>query len=254
MKTLTFIVVAALSLPAFAQGTATFEILDAKVTSAIADKEAADNKTSFTTGEKAYIWMKVKPSAEGAQLRIKYSLDGNPVWTMDAVPARLGRLWYYKTIHAPGAWKAEIVDDADKVIKELTWTATGDPVASKAAPKGADTTTASETGTSTHFAVVDLKLATEIKDREPVSPGTTFSAKSKVYAWLKLEVKDVETQVKLRWSQGDKAIYTSDPVTVKQAPGWRTWLYKTVETSGAWKVDVLDSEDKVVHSVEFNVN
>jgi len=250
MRTLTFVVVAALSLPAFAQETATFEILDAKVTSAIADKEAADTKTTFTTGEKAYIWMKVKPSAEGATLAIKYSLDGAAVWAMDPVPARLGRLWYYKTIHAPGAWKAEIVDGADKVIKELTWTATGDVVA----PKGADTAAASETGTSTHFAVVDLKLATEIKDREPVAPTTTFAAKSKVFAWLKLEVKDPETQVKLRWSQGEKAVYTSDPVTVKQAPGWRTWLYKTVDIAGAWKVDVLDTEDKVVHSTQFNVN
>lgn len=251
MRALTIFVVAALSLPALAQQpTPSFEILDAKITSAIANKEAADNKTSFTTGEQAYLWMKVKPAAENAQLRIKWSVDGAHVWTMDPVPARLGRLWYYKTLHVPGSWKAEIVDASDAVVKDVTFTVTGAPVQ----PAAAETTATAAPGESSHFAVVDLQLAEEIKDRNAFNPATNFTKGAKVYAWMKLNVKDPETQLKLRWLLGEKPVYTSSAVTVKQSPGWRTWLYKTVDDSGAWKVEVLDAEDKIVHSASFNVN
>lgn len=259
MRTLICIIAVGLCAPALAQDAAseaTFEILDAKVCSGITDKEAADNQTDFTTGDKAWIWMKVRPQGN-AELKMKYTLDGNHVWTMDPVEARLGRLWYYKTIHAPGNWKVEIIDGADKVIKELTFTATGDPVQINAGgdtAEAAEAVEAVEAKSSTHLSVVDLKLSTEIKDRDPVDPATTFTQGVKVYAWTRLHVKDPETQVKVRWHFADQPVYTSDAVTVKQSPGWRTWTYKTVDTAGAWKVEVLDVDDIVVHSVAFNVN
>ena len=63
----------------------------------------------------------------------------------------------------------------------------------------------------------------------------------------------VVTSVKFKWFKGDALIYTSDAVTVKQSPGWRTWLYKTVDTAGDWKVQVVDADDKAVHELAFSV-
>ena len=137
---------------------------------------------------------------------------------------------------------------------------TGKPAKAAAAAKtapAADKTDqpadAADKGTeSAHLAVVELKLAEDIKDREAVNPGTSFANGAKVYAWVKLNVKEAETQFKLRWSSGDLT-YTSEPVTVKESPGYRSWRYKTAEAPGEWKVEVLDADDKVVHSETFTV-
>src|SRR5690242_5786064 len=101
----------------------TFEVVDSKITSAVNEKEAVDSKDSFATGEKAWLWMKLKPTGEPT-LRIRWSVNGTPVWTMDAVPVKLGRTWYNKTLDVPGTWKAEILDPTDAVVKEHSFTVT----------------------------------------------------------------------------------------------------------------------------------
>lgn len=170
---------------------------------------------------------------------------------MDAVPVRLGRTWYNKALDVPGDWKVEVLDDADKVVHTASFTVTGEAKPREAAaPSPAPS---EDTADSAHLAVVDVKFAAEIKDRDPGSAGTTFSKGDKVYAGLKLQVKEAETQVKVRWSAGCGSSFTSEPVTVKEAPGWRTWMYKTVDASGDWTVEVLDSEDKVVRQGEITV-
>ena len=57
------------------------------------------------------------------------------IWTMDEVPVRLGRTWYYKTLHKPGGWKVEVLDPNDEVLhtahlsvtSEITQPAPGAP-------------------------------------------------------------------------------------------------------------------------------
>ena len=255
----------------------TFEIEEMKFTSGIEKKMPVDEKSTFATGERAWMWLKLKPATDTATVSFKWSWDGKHVWTSDPRAVRLGRTWFYKTVDQPGEWKVQILDNNNTVIQEASITVAGEPVYNKeiaAAPAAAP---APETATadtaparaepaaagaepaatpteSENIGVVDLKLATEIKDRNPVAPSTTFAKGDKVFTWVKLHVKVPETQVKLRWYLNDAAIYTSDPVTVKQAAGWRTWLYKTVDTAGNWKVEVLDNEDKAVHAESFTVN
>jgi hypothetical protein len=118
----------------------------------------------------------------------------------------------------------------------------------------ADEVTTTETGESEHLAVVDLKLTGEVKDREPVEPTTSFTKGTKVYSWVRLLVKEPETSVKMKWYHDGTLVHTSDSVKVKKASGWRTWLYKTVDTAGNWKVEVVDIDDKAIHSQDFAVN
>src|SRR5439155_13049929 len=139
--------------------------------SGVVDKEAVDTKDTFSTGDKAWLWLKLTPNGEPT-LRIRWSVNGNPVWTMDAVPVKLGRTWYYKTLDVPGTWKAEILDPSDAVVKEHSFTVTGSPTgggapAAAPAPVKADAAAApaaepaaGDGGASAHVEVVDLKLAT----------------------------------------------------------------------------------------------
>jgi hypothetical protein len=266
---------------------ASFEVLAAKLTSGVQEKEPVDEKTSFTTGERGYLWLKIQPKRGEAMLRLRWSRNGEPVWTMEPVPARLGRLWYYKTFDLPGEWKVEVLDDGDKVVYAATLSVTGEapkPVATDdepaavaaarpakaegesaqakpaqpaAKPAGAEGESARpvEVAASAHLEVVDLKLAKDIdaKSREPLEPSSTFAVGSKVYAFVKLLVKDPETSVRFKWYQGDALVYTSQPQSIKQSPEWRTWAYKTADKSGLWKVQIVDAEDKPVQSEEFSV-
>lgn len=238
---------------------ATFEVLDAKICGGVEGKEAADVKSTFAVGEKAWLWMKVKPEGE-ATMQLRWSLDGTPVFTMDPVPARLGRLWYYKTLHKPGDWTVEVLDASENVVHSGKFTVTGEaagPSAKAPAPEpAAGEPAASEpaaAGESGRIEVVEFKLAEKIEDRNPVGVGTEFSQGGRVYSWMKLKVSDPETTIKLRWSLGDTVMHTTDPVTVRQSSAWRTWLYKTVSKSGDWKVELLDADDNSVHAENFTV-
>lgn len=252
----------------------TFEVVELKFCTGVQDKEPIDNKTDFGTGDRAWLWLKLIPKTETATVSMKWSWNDNHVWTMEPQAVRLGRTWYYKTIDQPGTWTVELVDDNGNTVESGTLTAVGEPVqpgaktaeaadtgttaAAAAAPAATPTTAggeapAEEAVESAHLGVIELKLAEEIKDREPVNPGTTFATGSKVFTWLKLNVKDSETQIRLRWFLNDTAIYTSDPIEVKQSPGWRTWIYKTVDVVGAWKVEVLDVDEKAVYAQNFSV-
>lgn len=230
----------------------TFEVLGAKVCASVENKECTTEQAAFNAGDKAWLWLKLRPIGESATLSLKWSRDGKHVWTMDPTPVRLGRTWYYKTFDQPGEWKVELLDNSQTVLHTATVTVSGEPTGTttEAATGGA---AATDVAASENIEVVDLKLAETIENREPVSPATTFAAGSKVYTWVKLNVKAPETAVKFKWYNGDALVYTSDPINVRQSPGWRTWLYKTVEEAGAWKVEVVDADDKALRGAEFTV-
>lgn len=104
-----------------------------------------------------------------------------------------------------------------------------------------------------HFSIVDLKLTEKIADRNPVEPHTTFAKGEEVFAWVKLNVKEPETPIRFQWYLNDAVVHTSDPVNVKQSTSWRSWQFKTVDSDGAWKVAILDQDDKVIGAQQFVV-
>jgi hypothetical protein len=240
-----------------AEAAATFEVLDAKICSGIEGKEPAGERDKFQTGEKAILWLKLRPKGE-TSLRLRWSIDDQEVWTMDAVPVRLGRTWYNKTLNRPGSWKVEVLDPNEEVLHTATLTVEGEAAAEAApdeteAPAAAAEEAGEEPVESDHVEVVELKLAKGLENREPVEEGTSFEAGGQVYTWVKLKVKEDETTIKIRWSIDDKPIFTSEALTVRRSPGWRTWLTKTLNRAGDWKVEILDADDKPVHAASFTV-
>ncbi len=101
--------------------------------------------------------------------------------------------------------------------------------------------------------VVELQLAEQIQDRQPVQPTTSFSSGKRFFTWVKLQVKQPETQIKMRWAQGETK-YVSSPITVHQSSGWRTWQARSLAKPGEWKVEILDANDQVVHTEAFTIN
>jgi len=250
---------------------ASFEVVESKLCASVDDRACTGERNTFAQGEKAWLWLNLKPNGD-TTMRIRWTVPGD-TWTMDAVPVRLGRTWYYKTLNLPGAWTAELLDPSDKVVYTAQFTATPSEqgaaapaaapaaaAAAKPAPDAANAAAAPSAapaapGASTHVNVVELQLAQDVKmpERDPVNPGTTFTVGSKVYAWMKLDVKDVDSLIKVKWYRGDELSWTSGPLSVKQSPEWRTWVYKTVDAAGTWKAEVVDSDDKPVQSTTFTV-
>ena len=231
---------------------ATFTVEDLRLTSGVQNREPLDAKTKFATGESAYVWLKLKPEGE-AQLRLRWSLNGTPVWTMDPVAVKLGRTWYYKTLDQPGSWKVEVLDASDTVQKEAAFAVTGTATTAAIAPAPAAADQAAAPTTSAHFDVLDLVLSKEIVDRNPGPALGTAMVGDKVFSWVKLVVKDPETTVRFRWSKDGAEVFAGEPLTVKQSTGWRTWQYKTTDVAGAWKVEILDAENNVVKVAELSV-
>lgn len=248
---------------------ATFEVLEAKLCGGVQDRKPVDEKSTFSAGDKAWIWLSLKPAGE-TSMRLRWSLEGKPFWTMDPVPVRAGNTWYYKTLHQPGTWQVDVLDPGDRVVHSISLTAVGGgrspgapatgserpqaagPATEKAKAEPAQDASASASAGG-HFDVLEIKLAANVENREPVDVATSFEKGAKVYTWVKLRVNEPETAVRLRYSLGDKVVWTSSPVTVKQSPSWRTWLYRKVEESGDWRVQVLDADEKPVHSTNFTV-
>ena len=79
MKFSGLVLIAATVLPsvAAAQGGA-FTVSDVKLTSGVENKEAVDQKSTFATRERVYLWMKTTPTGD-TQLRLRWSLNGAPV-------------------------------------------------------------------------------------------------------------------------------------------------------------------------------
>jgi nucleoid-associated protein YgaU len=124
--------------PATEAKLATFDVKDIRLCSGVNKRAPVDDKSTFNTGEKAYLWLKLRPNTtktESPRMKIAWSWKGKPYWTMDEVPVKWGRIWYYKTVDQPGDWKVVVVDENDTEVASREFTATGDPYVR---PKPAD--------------------------------------------------------------------------------------------------------------------
>jgi hypothetical protein len=104
------------------------------------------------------------------------------------------------------------------------------------------------------FAVKRLVVGTGVENGEPVGVAETFPASTeKVYCFLEATDIGKDTEVSFVWFSGDKEM-SKFSVPLKEGPRWRTYAYKNLrEIKGDWKVEIRDSEGKVVKDVKFKV-
>ena len=104
------------------------------------------------------------------------------------------------------------------------------------------------------FAVKRLVVGTGVDNGEPAGVADTFPASTeKVYCFLEATDIAKDTEVSFVWFSGEKELSKFN-VPLKEGPRWRTYAYKNLrEIKGDWKVEVRDSEGKVVKDVKFKV-
>jgi len=104
------------------------------------------------------------------------------------------------------------------------------------------------------FAVKRLVIGTGVENGEPTGVAETFPASTeKVYCFLEATDIAKDTEVSFVWFSEEKEMSKFN-VPLKEGPRWRTYAEKNLrEIKGDWKVEIRDSEGKVVKDVKFKV-
>ena len=93
-----------------------------------------------------------------------------------------------------------------------------------------------------------------IEDREPVNPTETFVVGTETaYAFLEAASISADVQVNFVWLH-EGAEVARVPLTIRQGSRWRTYSSKKLAgRPGSWQVEVRDTQDAVLASVDFKV-
>ena len=96
---------------------------------------------------------------------------------------------------------------------------------------------------------VEVKLAKEVQERQPVDPGTRFES-GKLYCWNLLQGGQGDFVVHHVWKREGKQVWKR--AVRGRGAKWVTWSYHNV-TPGKWSVEVIDEAGKLLASSEFVV-
>lgn len=111
------------------------EVIKALITTAVTDREPAEEITTAKVGDVVVGWMQVKADSD-VQITHRW-LHGDekvsdvPLTVKGGAPYRT---WSRKTMSEAGGWKLQVLDPNDKVLKELTLNVTAADAAPAAAP------------------------------------------------------------------------------------------------------------------------
>lgn len=95
----------------------------------------------------------------------------------------------------------------------------------------------------------EVLFAKQIRDRQPVDPGTTF-APGKLYCWNKLTSKESYYVIAHHWIRNGRRVWRQ-PIQVRGRT-WVTWSHFKV-TPGSWTVRVTDGSGMVIEEASFTV-
>jgi hypothetical protein len=110
----------ALLIPAFASAGGT--VAEAKLGKNIVERKITDETTTFATGEKAYLWMKVE-GASGETLTVTWKVNDQSYPATLDIGGSPWRTWASKTLHIAGEWTVTVTDAAGATLHEAKLTA-----------------------------------------------------------------------------------------------------------------------------------
>ena len=102
--------------------------------------------------------------------------------------------------------------------------------------------------------VASAVICKNIVDRQPVEPGTSFSASAgRLYCYSKIADIQNSTQIVHVWYFGDTE-RARIPLKVNP-PSWRTYSSKLIQSheTGKWQVKILDASGNSLEDVEFEI-
>jgi hypothetical protein len=96
---------------------------------------------------------------------------------------------------------------------------------------------------------VEVRFARQVRDRQPVDPGTEFPP-GKLYCWTRLESRESHYLIAHHWMKNGRRVWRQ-PIQV-QGKHWVTWSHFNV-TPGSWTVRVTDESGVQLESASFTV-
>lgn len=99
---------------------------------------------------------------------------------------------------------------------------------------------------------IDLVIALDVSERQPVGAGHTFAADtSHVVAWTRVTGAS-GTTIEHVWRYGENEFIV--PLDIG-GPTWRTWSRKTIPAgwTGEWTVEIRDSDGNVLATETFSI-
>lgn len=106
-----------------------------------------------------------------------------------------------------------------------------------------------------NLTVAEGVITTQVANHQAVDQIQTYSAKvGKLFCFTRITGAAGDTTITHVWYHGDKEMARVElPV---RSPNWRTWSSKRILPSwtGAWKVEVLDAQGKVLKTIPFTLN
>lgn len=114
---------------------------------------------------------------------------------------------------------------------------------------GADVATAQPAPATASAAAAEVKAAKGVEKREPVEPGSTFTAGTKVWVWSRITGAN-GTTVKHVWKKDGKAVWTA---TLKVGSVKWTTSSRHQCKAGSWTVEVVGADGATLGSVDFTV-
>ena len=102
--------------------------------------------------------------------------------------------------------------------------------------------------------VASAVICKNVVDRQPVEPGTSFSASAgRLYCYSKIADIQNSTQIVHVWYFGDTE-RARIPLKVNP-PSWRTYSSKLIQSheTGKWLVKILDASGNSLEDVEFEI-
>jgi len=106
----------------------------------------------------------------------------------------------------------------------------------------------------TSLTIARLVVGTGVENSEPLGAAGAFPASTeKVYCFLEATNVAKDTEVSFVWSYGDKEMLKTS-LPLKAGPKWRTYANKNLMgLKGDWKVEIKDSEGKILKDIKFKV-
>jgi hypothetical protein len=100
---------------------------------------------------------------------------------------------------------------------------------------------------------VDIKIGTQLVDREPVGVADTFSVKSpEIVAWTRVTGATEPTEIMHVWLYNGKEVAWAElPI---RSSSYRTWSIRPLkEMAGKWVLQVKDVDGRLLGSKDFVV-
>lgn len=106
----------------------------------------------------------------------------------------------------------------------------------------------------TDFTITRLIVGTGVEKSEPVGITESFPASTeKIYCFMEATQIQKDTEISFVWVYGGKEMLKTT-LPLKAGAKWRTYANKNLRgLKGEWKVEIKDSNGKVLKDVKFKV-